>query len=46
MQALFSNPELLRNMMSPENIQAAMRLMGPGGGGAGMGSMGGMPGSF
>lgn len=33
--------------MTPENINAAMNLMGPGGGGmGGPGAMGGMPGTF
>ena len=33
-------------MMTPENIQAAMNLMGPGGGMGGPGAMGGQPGTF
>ena len=43
MRAMFQNPDMLRNMMTPENIQAAMNLMGPGGMG-GMGGLGGMGG--
>lgn len=51
MRALLSNPDMMRNMMTPENINAAMNLMGPGGMGSmggmgGMGAMGGAPGSF
>jgi hypothetical protein len=51
MRAMLSNPELLRSMMSPENLNAAMAMMGPGGMGgmggmSGMGAMGGQPGSF
>ena len=54
MRAMFQNPDVIRNMMTPENIQAAMNMMGgPGGMGAGglggmggMGAMGGLPGSF
>lgn len=40
----------MRSMMTPENINAAMNLMGGGnsalGGGGGLGAMGGSPGSF
>lgn len=47
---MLSNPDMMRGMMTPENINAAMSMMGGQGGlGAGMsglGSMGGMPGSF
>lgn len=47
MRALLSNPDMMRSMMTPENMNAAMSMMGPGGGlGGGLGSMGGMPGSF
>jgi hypothetical protein len=52
MRTLITNPDMMRTMMTPENINAAMNLMGPGGAGAGlgglggMGAMGGMPGSF
>ena len=52
-----SNPDFMRNMMTPENMSAAMGMMGSGGMGAmgglggmggmgGMGAMGGQPGSF
>ncbi len=48
MQAMLQNPDMMRNMMTPENIQAAMNLMGgsnPSLGG-GLGAMGGAPGTF
>ena len=51
MRAILTNPDMMRSMMTPENINAAMSLMGPGGAGGmggfgGMGPMGGMPCSF
>jgi len=38
-----SNPDFMRNMMTPENLNAAMSMMGSGGMGGlgGMGTMGG-----
>ena len=52
MRAMLTNPDLMRSMMTPENISAAMGMMGgqggmpPGMGGMppGMGGMGGFPG--
>jgi hypothetical protein len=48
---MLTNPDLMRSMMTPENISAAMGMMGgqggmpPGMGGiGGMGGMGGFPG--
>jgi ubiquilin len=35
MRALLTNPGMIRTMMTPENINAAMNLMGPGGAEAG-----------
>jgi ubiquilin len=43
MRAVLSNPDMLRNMMTPENMNAAMQMMGSGGMG-GMGGLGGMGG--
>lgn len=51
---MLGNPEMMRNMMTPENLNAAMSMMGgsggamPGMGGmpGGMGGMGGMPGGM
>ncbi len=37
LRAVLSNPEMMRSMMTPENMQRAMGMMG------GMGGMGGMP---
>lgn len=47
-RAMLSNPDMMRQMMTPENMQAAMGMMGGQGGmppgmGAGMPGMGGMP---
>lgn len=43
-----SNPDFMRNMMTPENLNAAMTMMGGQGGmggmGGGMGGMGGFGG--
>ena len=52
MRAMLTNPDLMRSMMTPENINAAMGMMGGAGGGmppgfggmGGMGGMGGFPG--
>ena len=45
MRAMLTNPDLMRSMMTPENISAAMGMMGGlGGMPPGMGSMGGMGG--
>jgi hypothetical protein len=42
---MLTNPDLMRSMMTPENISAAMGMMGGlGGMPPGMGSMGGMGG--
>lgn len=52
MRAILSNPDMIRSMMTPENLQAAMSMMGGAGGMGGfggmggMGAMGGQPGSF
>lgn len=55
MRAILSNPEMMRSMMTPENLNAAMSMMGGSGGMGGMGGMGamgglgalgGQPGSF
>jgi len=40
---MLTNPEMMRNMMTPSNIEAAMGMMGGQGGPPGMGAMGGMP---
>lgn len=42
MRAMLSNPELIRSMMTPENLNAAMSMMGGMGGMGGLGGMGGM----
>ena len=44
MRAILSNPDMMRQMMTPQNMNAAMSMMGNGGMGGmgGMGSMGGM----
>jgi hypothetical protein len=42
MRAMLTNPDLMRNMMTPENINAAMGMMG-GQGGMPPGMGGGMP---
>ncbi len=41
LREMLANPDFMRTMMTPENIQAAMGLMGPGGGLGGMGAMSG-----
>lgn len=50
MRAMLSNPDMLRQVMNPQAINAAMQMMQGGGGGlgglGGLGSMGGQPGSF
>ena len=49
MRAMLTNPEMMRAIMTPENINAAMGMMGPNGGmggPGGMGAMGGQPGSM
>lgn len=46
MRAMFSNPDMMRNMMTPENIQAAMNMMQGSNGMGGLGAMGGAPGTF
>jgi len=46
MRAILTNPDMMRNLMTPENLNAAMSLMQGGGGMGGMGALGGMPGSF
>ena len=38
MRAMLTNPDMMRSMMTPENLNAAMGMMGSGG----MGGMGGM----
>lgn len=45
MRAMLTNPEMMRNIMTPQNMNAAMQMMqnNPG---MGMNSMGGMPGSM
>lgn len=44
---MLSNPEMLRAMMTPENLNASMQMMqGSGGGFGGLGALGGQPGSF
>ena len=43
MRAMLTNPDMMRSMMTPENLNAAMGMMGSGGMG-GMGGMGGFPG--
>lgn len=45
MRAILTNPDMMREIMNPTNLNAAMQMM-QGGGMGGMGSMGGMPGSF
>ena len=37
---MMTNPEVMRSMLTPENMSAAMSMMGN----SGMGGMGGMPG--
>ena len=46
MRAILTNPQMMQQMMSPENLNAAMSMMGGGAGGPAMGAMGGMPGSM
>jgi len=52
MRAMLTNPDLMRSMMTPENISAAMGMMGgqggmpPGMGGMGMGGFPGMGGGM
>jgi hypothetical protein len=43
LREVLSNPDMMRNMMTPENMNAAMNMMGNGGMG-GMGGMGGFGG--
>jgi ubiquilin len=45
MRAILTNPDMMREIMTPQNMQAAMGMM-QGGGPGGMGAMGGMPGSM
>jgi hypothetical protein len=44
MRAVLTNPDMMRQMMTPENLNAAMSMMGGMGGMGGMGAMGGMGG--
>ena len=41
MIAMLTNPAMMQQMMTPENLNAAMGMMGSGAGGPGMGAMGG-----
>ena len=41
MRAMLTNPEMMRAIMTPENINSAMGMMQGGGGAGGMGAMGG-----
>ena len=43
---MLTNPQIMQQMMTPENIAAAQAMMQGGGLGNGMGAMGGMPGSM
>ena len=45
MRAILTNPDMMREIMTPQNMAAAMGMM-QGGGPGGMGAMGGMPGSM
>ena len=45
MRAILTNPDMMREIMTPQNMTAAMGMMNQGGPG-GMGAMGGMPGSM
>jgi hypothetical protein len=45
MRQILTNPAMMQQMMSPENMNAAMSMM-QGGGGSGMGAMAGNPAGF
>ena len=44
MKQMISDPELMKSMMNPDSINAAMQMMGGMGGSPGMGGFPGMPG--